>query len=58
MGIRFEPDAHNPRYPDDSYGLLQINMDGPMGEDVQSWLKAMRILTHSPTLKPFMNHKD
>jgi hypothetical protein len=23
-GLR--PDAHNPRYPDDSYGLFQINM--------------------------------
>ena len=23
---RGQPDAHNPRYPDDSYGLIQLNM--------------------------------
>ena len=23
---RGQPDAHNPRYPDDSYGLVQLNM--------------------------------
>ena len=55
-GLR--PDAHNPRYPDNSYGLLQINMLDEPGYQLGAERRAKYGLRSNEDLKdPLTNAK-
>ena len=52
------PGAHNPKYPDDSYGLFQINMLDEPGYQLGKERRARYGLKSNEQLKdPFLNAK-